>query len=75
MYDKRKLDWGRYFCLLAYRNFPDDGDVGEYPGLHLVAGVVHDDPDTTALYIDGSPVVIKFGLGNGNSGCQNFSCM
>ena len=53
----------------------DDDDVGVYPSLHSDAGVVHNDRNTTRLYIDGSAVVTKVGLGNGKPGCQNYSCM
>ena len=53
----------------------DDGDVGVYPSLHSDAGVVHDDRNTTRLYIHCSAVVTKVGLGNGKPGCQNCSCM
>ena len=53
----------------------DDGDVEVYLSLHSDAGVVHDDRNTTRLYIDSSAVVTKVGLGNGQPGCQNYSCM
>ena len=61
--------------LCSQESDTDDGDVGVYPSLHSDAAVVHGDRNTTRLYIDGSAVVTKVGLGNGKPGCQNYSCM
>ena len=44
-------------------------------GLHFDTGVAHDDRNTTSLYIDGSLVVTKVGLGSGKTGSKSFSCM
>ena len=59
---------------------PDDS-IDERGSLcpHLDAAVITDDRHSihsaASVYVDGLAIVSKVGLGNGESGCQNYSCM